>query len=288
MSVPLFPIKLNARELTGPGEWADYLRGQGRFSDFVPPGRFVFTWQGRLFKWIKSRYAHRVCRGFIGDVILLDGRLSHEPEPPGDFKPIMGVAGNFGIGAPAAVLLMESLIALGVKDFLGLGTAGGLLTGEEAAGGEPPIGIGDLLLARSAFRDEGTSYHYLPPEAEALASPGLSRDLEGLIHRSDIPLKTCPLWTTDALFRETGAEVEYYAGRGARAVDMEVAALYGCAAFRKARAVSLFVISDLLTPEGWKPDFLHARVYDKLKSVFEILWEDARRSGGKLRVNRPG
>lgn len=67
------------------------------------------------------------------------------------------ICGNSGIGAPAAVDLLEQLVATGIKRIISFGTAGALHDG---------IRGGDLVLCSNAFPDEGTSVVQLP------AAPG--------------------------------------------------------------------------------------------------------------------
>lgn len=261
MAVPLYPDKLKGTEITGPGPWADYMRSQGRYADFQAPPLMIFTWQKSLFSWIKSRYAQKGLRDFPGEVILLNGRLSHEGYGEGG-DPAVGVAFGFGIGAPAAVFMMEALAALGVRRFLGLGTAGGL------GGGALSPAVGDVVLADRALRDEGTSYHYLPEGREALPDRGETERLGGLLAGKGYSLLRGPVWSTDAFYRETGEELAYHLDRGTLAVDMEASALFACAGYRNLSMASLFVISDILTREGWAPDFHHPDVGNTLRSLF--------------------
>ena len=71
-----------------------------------------------------------------------------------------------GIGAPAVVAQLEVLVALGVRRFLSVGTAGGL-----GPDGTP----GDLVVLTGAIRDEGTSYHYATPGIEVSPDAGPHR-----------------------------------------------------------------------------------------------------------------
>ncbi|HEY3344258.1 MAG TPA: hypothetical protein VGJ97_04990, partial [Anaerolineaceae bacterium] len=59
-----------------------------------------------------------------------------------------------GVGAPLAAGLLEEMIARGCRKFIACGGAGVL---------KREIAVGHLLIPTSAVRDEGTSYHYLPP-----------------------------------------------------------------------------------------------------------------------------
>lgn len=55
-----------------------------------------------------------------------------------------------GVGAPLAGAFLEEAIASGCKKFIAVGTAGGLI---------PDLALGHVVVATSAIRDEGTSYH---------------------------------------------------------------------------------------------------------------------------------
>src|SRR4051794_21412442 len=67
-----------------------------------------------------------------------------------------------GVGAPLAAALLEEAIALGCRKFIACGGAGVL---------DRSIALGHLVVPTAAIRDEGTSYHYLPPGREAEPSP---------------------------------------------------------------------------------------------------------------------
>lgn len=82
------------------------------------------------------------------------------------------------------------------------------------------------------MRDEGTSYHYLPPAAFA-ENPDktLMTDVEAAVSNlSGIRAYRGATWTTDAPYRETQAAIASARDLGALAVEMESAALYAFAA----------------------------------------------------------
>jgi uridine phosphorylase len=82
-------------------------------------------------------------------------------------------------------------------------------------------------------RDEGTSYHYLPPTtfAEAPDKTLLNRAEQAILGLAGISVYRGPTWTTDAPYRETEAAIASARDLGALAVEMEAAALF---AFAKA------------------------------------------------------
>jgi uridine phosphorylase len=59
-----------------------------------------------------------------------------------------------GIGAPLAAALLEEVIGFGCRKFIACGGCGVL---------QPDLAVGHLILVSGAVRDEGVSYHYLPP-----------------------------------------------------------------------------------------------------------------------------
>src|SRR5262245_21103875 len=66
-----------------------------------------------------------------------------------------------GIGAPLAAALLEEVIGFGCRKFIACGGCG-VLQGN--------LAVGHLILVSGAVRDEGVSYHYLPPAREVIAN----------------------------------------------------------------------------------------------------------------------
>ncbi|WDP88232.1 MAG: nucleoside phosphorylase [Desulfobacter sp.] len=170
----------------------------------------------------------------------------------------VAVAGPY-IGAPYGVMLLESLAAKGAGDIIILGWCGALT---------PDLSPGDLLVPDRALVDEGTSRHYMNLETDLPCTgpdPSLSRELVRLLAAAgDIPgeaLHTGPVWTTDAIYRETPEKVAWYADKGALAVEMECSALFAAAAYRGVRTAALLVVSDSLALENgdWDPGFRKKR-----------------------------
>ncbi len=124
------------------------------------------------------------------------------------------------VGASFAVLLAEQLFVSGCRLLLSMTSAGQIVER-----GPTPY----FVLIDRALRDEGTSYHYLPPAEFAEADPHLAdlamRSLAG--HRE--PVYRGASWTTDAPFRETDAAIARARARDILAVEMEAAALYAFA-----------------------------------------------------------
>ncbi len=128
-----------------------------------------------------------------------------------------------GVGAPLAAALLEEVIALGCRKFIACGGAGVL---------DRAIAVGHIIVPASAVRDEGTSYHYLPPARQVEAAPQAVAAIERVLKEHRCPYLVATTWTTDAYYRETPARVQLRRSEGCLTVEMEAAALFAVAQFR--------------------------------------------------------
>jgi len=154
-----------------------------------------------------------------------------------------GIVGGT-IGAPFAVLVAEELFALGCKALVSISSAG--LIAENL---QSPL----FLLIERALRDEGTSYHYLPPERFALASPPLVEAVALRLADVALPFSRGSSWTTDAPFRETSEMITARREEGIIAVEMEAAALLAMGASLTKPVVCLAHITNTMATR--KDDF---------------------------------
>jgi uridine phosphorylase len=93
------------------------------------------------------------------------------------------------------------------------------------------------VLIERALRDEGTSYHYLPPSQFSEADAGVLDRLKEAFADLRTPVHVGGVWTTDAPFRETQPQIDEMKALGLLAVEMEAAALYAFANARGRRVV---------------------------------------------------
>jgi uridine phosphorylase len=134
----------------------------------------------------------------------------------------IGIVGC-AVGSSFAVLVAEELFASGCKLLISV-TSSGQLTPVQP----PPY----FILIDRALRDEGTSYHYLPPSPYSDAPKALVAALDGAFDDLAVPVLRGATWTTDAPFRETEDAIGAMRRRGLLAVEMEAAALYAFATAR--------------------------------------------------------
>lgn len=134
------------------------------------------------------------------------------------------------VGGSFAVLVAEELFASGCKLLISVTSAGQIIPI-----GQPPY----FVLIERAMRDEGTSYHYLPPGAYSTLNKNLLQCLQDVFESQSVRVVCGATWTTDAPFRETEAAIEYARSENILGVEMEAAALYAFAQV-KGQAVICF------------------------------------------------
>jgi uridine phosphorylase len=175
---------------------------------------------------------------------------------------------KLGIGAPAAVTVLEELIALGVRDILVVGTGGSL---------QPALPIGSFIMPTSAIREEGTSFHYAPAGSDLAPDPTLAQALAEAVVALGGAVTFGPVWTTDAPYREMRSKVAAYGAMGALAVEMEASALFALAQLRGVRLALLLAVSDELFHE-WRPGFRSA----ELRAAQKLMAQAALQVAGSL------
>jgi purine-nucleoside phosphorylase len=151
------------------------------------------------------------------------------------------------LGAPYAVMLLETLRSWGVGTFIFVGWCGAI---------QASVKIGDIVLAHSALVDEGTSLHYRQKTGALVpADATLSGFIQETLSARAVPFRQGVVWTTDGVFRETPAKVDHFRSRGAVVVDMELSALLSAAAFHGLVTAGLLAVSDELFTGTWRPGF---------------------------------
>ena len=135
------------------------------------------------------------------------------------------------IGGPYAVLVAEQLYVSGARVLLGLTSAGRV---------SPALPVPSLVVATSAIRDEGTSYHYLSAADIVTAPAKLAANLYEGLQGLGFPVSQGLVWTTDAPYRETTEELQEHAANGALAVEMQAASLF---AFAQGRDANVGVVA---------------------------------------------
>ncbi len=147
-----------------------------------------------------------------------------------------------GVGAPLAAALLEEAIAKGIRAAIACGGAG-VLNAE--------LTVGHVVVPLSAVRDEGISYHYLPPAREVRASGVATQAIERVLERHAVPYVAGKTWTTDAFYRETPKKIAMRRDEGCLTVEMEAAAFFAVAQFRDVPFGQILYSGDDVSGETW-------------------------------------
>ncbi|MCA9963146.1 MAG: DUF952 domain-containing protein [Anaerolineales bacterium] len=201
------------------------------------------------------------------DTLKAEGRLRHIYSLTSEIGPNpvyeMDVDGERivlahpGVGAPLAAFFLDELIALGCRQFIACGGAGVI---------DERVGLGHVVIPTAAIRDEGSSYHYLPPAREVRGSETAVRVLQQTLARHHVPHDLGKTWTTDGIYRETAHKVALRKAEGCLTVEMETATFFAVAQFRNVTFGQLLYGGDDLTGDEWDE-----RGWDKLTSTREKL-----------------
>ncbi len=216
-----------------------------------PPHTVIIGYQHSTMAALLKRYRHVKVDGFSGDLHLLKTR----GQP-------FGVLHPGGPGAPIIATALEELIAFGARRFVSIGLAGGL---------QSELQAGDVVIANRALRDEGTSYHYLPPARSVEADPALLQRLSAALSAQHLVHSVGASWTTDAPYRETRRQVEAHRAEGVKTVEMEAAALFAVGQRLNAPTAAIFIIGDRLADLVWQPPADRQVLDRSLRTVAEII-----------------
>ena len=176
----------------------------------------------------------------------------------------LSVTGPF-VGAPYAVMLLETLIAWGARKIIFLGWCGAVAE---------KVKIGDIVLPTSAVIAEGTSAHYGQMDTGvSRASSSLVSMLRQVLDKNQIDYHAGAILTTDAVYRETRPLIESHQQNGTLAVEMELSALYSVAQFRRVALAGILVVSDELSSLDWRPGFKDERFVRGRQTACRVVKE---------------
>ena len=132
------------------------------------------------------------------------------------------------VGASYAVLVAEQLFVSGCKYLISVTSAGII---------NHPSSNKKFALITEAIRDEGTSYHYLPPHTAACLAETLYKKMADSLSSGNCPYFEAKSWTTDAPYRETITAISAMQKAKVTCVEMEAAALYAFAEAKKKNVI---------------------------------------------------
>jgi purine-nucleoside phosphorylase len=267
-------------------QWRNTMDSEYPILEFDPAERAIFNPEqsvqrlegvprGCVICFFQDVLGHLVERGETVQIATLNSELG--------VNPVFTVSRNGsdvalvhpGVGAPMAVFVMEEMIALGCEHFIVCGGAGVL---------DPAIAVGHVVVPIAAIRDEGTSYHYLPPAREVEPDPEALDAVAETLRKHKVDFRPAKTWTTDAIYRETQGKVERRRAEGCATVEMEAAALFAVGKFRRVPVAQLLYGGDDVSGigewdhRGW---ISHGVREDLLGLAVESCLELGRQAGAR-------
>lgn len=222
------------------------------------PDTVVITFQPSLMEWVAAQEgAQPLCHIPVFFQMPVY-RLPYGGTSLGVYQTLLG-------GAASAAML-EEVIARGGRKFILFGSCGSL---------SQDIPAGHLVVPTAAYRDEGVSYHYLPPE-DYVSLPTAARTA-AILQELGLPFVQGKTWTTDGLYRETRRNVSRRKEEGCIAVDMECASMAAVCQFRGVEFYQFLYTEDNLDGETWDPGLMGLQPQDAKDAYFKIALELARR-----------
>lgn len=140
------------------------------------------------------------------------------------------------VGSASIAMMIDFLIGYGIKKIIACGGCGVLVD----------IPAGDVIIPVRALRDEGASYHYLPPSRNIDINKEMISIIKKTLEDNYVSYLECKTWTTDAMYRETPDMIKYRREEGCQVVEMECATMAAIAQFRGIKFAQLLYSGDIL------------------------------------------
>lgn len=222
------------------------------------PETIIMAFQDRAIEALQHVCPTELVETLRGGRTIPIYALSWQGKRVGILHSLMGGAGT--------VCLLEGMLARGAKKILLYGSCGVL---------NKTLAAGHFILPTAAYRDEGTSYHYLPA-GDYVDIPS-HRRLAEIFDALNLPYVLGKVWTTDGFYRETRGNMEKRRADGCIAVDMECASVMAAAQFRGAEVYQFLYAEDSLDGGSWDPRTMGAVPASDHEKYLRIALEAAAR-----------
>lgn len=176
-----------------------------------------------------------------------------------------------GIGGPSASIALQELTNVGAKNFIRVGTCGGM---------DLDVKGGDIVIATGAIRMEGTSKEYAPIEFPAVADLDITNALVKSAKNLGYNYHTGVVQCKDSFYGQHNPEImpvsyelqnkwEAWKRLGCLASEMESAALFVAGSFLKVKVGSVFLV--VANQEREKQGLENPIVHDTEKAIKTVI-----------------
>ena len=148
-----------------------------------------------------------------------------------------------GISGPWICNDIEDLNVNGVDTFIIFGNCGVL---------DKTIEDCSIIIPNRAYRDEGTSYHYLPDSEYVNLDDKYKNLFKNILKEYKFDYKEGATWTTDAFYRETKEKIQMFQRKGVVCVEMEGASLAAVCKYKNLNYFTFYYAGDNLDSVEWE------------------------------------
>lgn len=202
----------------------------------VLPETAIGVFSEKLFMNIVKSFSHK-------KVGYFSGAGSHRPIYTINYNNKEFTIFNAGVSAPWICTDIEDLHFNGVNKYIIFGNCGVL---------DKRIEDCSIIIPNKAFRDEGTSYHYVPDSEDILIDDEYKEKFIEILKEHSVHYAEGATWTTDAFYRETPDKIKYFRENGAVCVEMEASAIAAVCKRKKLHYFIFFYAGDNLDSIKWE------------------------------------
>ncbi|MBQ1477789.1 MAG: nucleoside phosphorylase [Erysipelotrichaceae bacterium] len=157
---------------------------------------------------------------------------------------------SHGVGAGGAAIAFESMMKIGIKAIIRVGTCGGMQKGIDA---------GSIIISTGACRDDGVSEKMVPLGYPALCDIDIIKALDDAAEKRGIPYHQGITMTNALLYGSLmGSNVKLYAKANVKAMENEIAPLLILASLYNVKAGAILTADapafELIDASEYKPD----------------------------------
>lgn len=167
-----------------------------------------------------------------------------------------------GVGGPMIAADIDDLVSVGVKKVIIFGNCGVL---------DKNIEDCSIIIPIKAFRDEGTSQHYVPDSETIELNKKYKDEFKEVLNEYNFSYTEGYTWTIDAIYRETPEKIKYFKEKGAVCVEMEGATIAAVTKRNKIDHFTFYYAGDNLDAVEWDERSINGDVNLEKKKLVTIL-----------------
>lgn len=170
-----------------------------------------------------------------------------------------------GVGGPSISRDIEDLHVQGVEKIIIFGNCGVLDSSIEDC---------SIIIPNLAYREEGTSYHYIEESDTIEINPKYKEDFIEILKKYNFSYTIGPTWSTDAFYRETKDKIEYFKKLDVKSVEMEASTIAAVCKYLGIEYFTFYYAGDNLDSVEWEERSLYELSnIDKKKNVTVLALE---------------